>query len=311
MMIYLSIIIVNFNTKEYLKYCLNSISEFTSDLNYEIIVVDNASSDGSVEMLNDEFKKIKKIYNQTNVGFASANNQAIKIAEGELILLLNSDTRILDNAIGKTMDFMNENPNASIVGCKLLNPDGTLQPSCRSFPTLWNLFTESTFLYKLFSKNKLFGKYYMSYFDHNSILQVDVVMGAFMMIRREVFKKIGYFDEAYFMYTEETDLCFRAKAHNYKIYFSPTAEIIHYGGGSNDNNQQYFLNMHYSQLQFIRSNFHGINKFLGIILKQLGIVIRIPVYLILSIFTFNRTLLFKSFYYFQALYKKPISLTVK
>ncbi len=284
--------------------------QFKGELKIEIIVVDNGSKDGSIEMVHSEFPDTIIIANNLNLGFAAANNQGIKCSRGQFVLLLNSDTKILDNAMDKTITFMKKNPDASIVGCKLLNPDGTLQPSCRSFPSIWNIFTESTFLYKIFPKNKLLGKYYMCYFEHNSILQVDVVMGAFMMIRREVFENIGYFDEAYFMYTEETELCFRAKARSYNVYFLPTSQIIHYGGGSKNNEQKYYLNMHHSQLQFIRSNFYGFNKLLGIILKLLGITIRIPVYLFLSLVTFNRKHLLKSFYYFQVLIKKPINPTL-
>ncbi|MGI0009981.1 MAG: glycosyltransferase family 2 protein, partial [Nitrosopumilaceae archaeon] len=194
----LSIIIINYNTRDLLRACLKSVFQKTQDLDFEMIVVDNASVDGSLEMVEQEFPQVKKICNAENRGFAAANNQAIKQANSEYILLLNSDTEVLDGAINKTIEFMKQRPETSIVGCKLLNPDGTLQPSCRSFPSVWNLFTESFFLYKAFKRTKLFGKYYMSFFDHTSIREVDVVMGAFMLIRREVIDAIGLFDEDYF-----------------------------------------------------------------------------------------------------------------
>jgi hypothetical protein len=299
----LSIIIVSYNTRNLLQECLRSIFQETKGLEFEVIVVDNASTDGSREMLEQEFPQVKRIYNSENKGFAAANNQGITKADGEYVLLLNSDTKILDGAVFKTVEFMKQRPEANIVGCKLLNADGTLQPSCRSFPSVWNLFSESLFLYKLFKRTQLFGKYHMSYFDYDSIHEVDVVMGAFMMIRREVFEKVGLFDESYFMYTEETEFCYRAKKQGYKVLFTPLACVFHYGGGSIRNEQSYFEQIHQSQLQFIRANFHGLQKHAGVFLKQLGIAIRVPAYFLLGLLTLNPGLLQKSRFYSSVLVK--------
>jgi len=206
-----SIILVNHNTREILRKCLKSIGKQTKGIAYEIILVDNNSTDGSAEMVQGEFPAVQLIRNSENRGFAAANNQGISRACGDYTLLLNSDTEVLDGAIQRTLEFMERHPEAGVVGCKLLNRDGTLQPSCRSFPSVLNLFTESFFLYIIFKRSNLFGKYHMTFFNHESIREVDVVKGAYMMIRKEVFDRVGLFDESYFMYAEEMDFCYRAK----------------------------------------------------------------------------------------------------
>lgn len=299
----LSIIVVNYNTVELLRGCLNSIVEETRDVTYEIIVVDNASTDGSRAMLEKEFPQVVKIYNPDNKGFAAANNQGIKECRGDYILLLNSDTIILDRAIQKTLAFMKRNLEAGIVGCKLLNNDKTLQPSCMSFPSLWNLFSEAFFLYILFRRTEPFGSYYLSYFDYDQIRSVDVVKGAFMMVRREIFDTIGLLDESYFMYTEETDFCYRAKQHGYQVFFIPTAEIIHLGGRSVENTRWYIEQLHHSQFQFIRSHFKGVRKWMGMFIKELGILLRIPVYFLTGIFTLDARYLKKALFYSAVFWK--------
>jgi len=286
-MVDVSVIIVNYNTRALLHECLASVVAETKDVQYEIIVVDNASTDGSRELLEREFPHVRRIFNEDNKGFAAANNQAIKIAQGRYVLLLNSDTRVLDGAIQKTMAFMEDHAEASVVGCKLLNADGSLQRSCMSFPSAWNLFSDSFFLYLVFPRTQLFGNYYMTWFDYDSMRSVDVVKGAFMMFRRVVFDTIGSFDEAYFMYTEETDLCYRVKAAGFQVIFYPSASIIHYGGGSVVNTDRFFEQFHTTMLYFIRKNFTGANKSASVFLKVAGIAIRVPVYAMAGLLTFN------------------------
>ena len=293
-MLDLSVIVVNYNTSTFLRDCLQSVFEQTRGLDYEVIVVDNASWDGSRELLQREFPKVRTIFNSENKGFAAANNQAIRVAQGRYVLLLNSDTRVLDGAIQKTFHFMEEHAEASIVGCKLLNSDGTLQPSCMSFPTVWNLFSEAFFLYILFRRTRLFGAYHMTYFDYDTVRPVDIVKGAFMMLRREVSEGVGLFDEAYFMYTEETDLCYRAKQKGFQAFFFPFARIIHFGGGSIDNKLQFFEQFHRTQIYFIKKNFTGLRKYLGVFLKEVGIAVRVPAYFLAGLLTWNPQLLRKS-----------------
>ena len=189
---------------------------------------------------------------------------------------------------------MYQRPEAAIVGCKLLNPDGTLQPSCRGFPSVWNLFAESLFLHLLFANTRLFGHYHMSFFDHGEVRDVDIIKGAFMMIRREVFETIGVFDESYFMYTEEVDFCYRAHRHGYRTSFFPSAAIIHYGGGSTESLETFSEQLHLTQLQFIKKHFRGIRRLAGIFLKVTGIATRVVVYFVMGMFTLRSGLLQKS-----------------
>ena len=300
-MLDLSVIVVNYNTNTFLRDCLQSVFEQTEGIDYELIVVDNASSDGSRELLQNEFPQVRTIFNSENKGFAAANNQAIRVAQGRYVLLLNSDTRVLDGAVQKTFHFMEDHKEASIVGCRLLNADGTLQPSCMSFPTVWNLFSEAFFFYILFRRTKLFGAYHMTYFDYDTVRPVDIVKGAFMMFRREVFENVGLFDESYFMYTEETDLCYRAKQKGYQTFFFPLARIIHFGGGSIDSKRQFFEQFHRTQIYFIKKNFTGLRKYLGLFFKEAGIAVRVPAYFLVGSLTWNSELLRKSFDYLVVL----------
>lgn len=227
-MIDLSISIINWNTKDYLKRCLQSIEENIKNISYEVIAVDNNSSDGSIDMIRNDFPKIKLVENKTNLGFSRANNQAIKKATGRYILLLNPDTLVLDKAIPKMIDFMEQHSNAGIIGCKLLNEDGSVQMSCRSFPTLNSLFYTFTGLDTKFPKSPILSNHIMSYWNHNEIREVDWVSGACLMIRRAVVKQIGLLDEEFFMYCEDLDYCRRTKQKGWGIYYLPEAQIMHY-----------------------------------------------------------------------------------
>ncbi len=283
----LSIIIVNYNTEALLRGCLSSIAATAGDLDYEVIVVDNASWDGSPDMVSRDFPEVRLIRNSTNRGFGAANNQGISVARGEDILLLNSDTEVLPGALQRSLLFLRERPEASIVGCKLLNTDGSVQRSVLGFPSPWNLFCEASFLYIPFARTRLFGGYYMSYFGYDKPARVDMVAGAFMLIRRQVFDRIGLFDESYFMYTEETDLCWRARQSGFAAYFTPSAEIVHYGGGSVESTERFLRQLHVTQAHFIRRNFHGIQKLTGLALKFAGVAVRVPVYFVVGVLTAN------------------------
>ena len=213
----LSIIIVNYNTEDLLKNCLNSIK-----LACEIIIVDNGSTDGSVEEIKN--LKLKIILNKTNLGFAKANNQGIKIAQGEYILLLNSDTVVKKGALGAMIKFLDDNPESAVVGPKLLNKDGTSQPSAGRFPSL------SVVTVMLFREH--FGGSRFVRASYDKIREVDWVMGAALMVKKNVFKKTGLLDENIFMYMEEVEWCCRIKKAGFKVYFYPQAEIFHLGQGS-------------------------------------------------------------------------------
>ncbi len=233
MNIELSIIIVNYNVKEFLLNLLSSIKKSLQNISSEIIIVDNASDDGSVELLKDKYPEIKLIVNNSNIGFGSANNQALEIAKGKFLLLINPDTIVKEETFTSMINFFNSHPDAGIAGCKVLNPDGTLQLSCRrGFPGPWTSFTKVMGLSKLFPQSKLFAKYNLTYLDENQTYEVDAVSGAFMMIRREVYDKIGGFDKQFFMYGEDLDLCYRTQKAGFKVFYVHTTEIIHYKGES-------------------------------------------------------------------------------
>lgn len=228
----LSIIIVNWNTKDILSDCLRSIYKETKDIKFETIVIDNNSSDNSVGMIKQNFPQVLLIENKDNKGFAAANNQGINIAKGKYLLLLNSDTIILDNALKKAYEFATSNQNADVIGCKILNKDRTLQPSCSMFPSLLNRFLMLTYLYKIFPKSKFFGRAQMTWFNYDRKIEVDVISGCFMVINRKAIDRVGPMDEDFFMYSEEVDWCWRFKKSGYKIVFTPEAQIIHLGGAS-------------------------------------------------------------------------------
>lgn len=229
----LSIVIVNWNARDYLKKCVASIYKDATNPSFEIIVVDNASSDGSTEMLRNEFPGVILIENKNNLGFGAANNKALKKCASEFVLMLNPDTEVLDGAFAAMVSFMRQNEKAGAVGAKLLNTDGTIQLTCaRNFPTLITEFFWLTTLVRRFPKSRVVGKYLMSYWDHKDRREVDCLSGACIMARLEVLKRLNYFDEDYFMYGEDVDLCYCFKKAGWQVWYLPEAEIIHYGGAS-------------------------------------------------------------------------------
>jgi hypothetical protein len=229
-MIDVSIIIVAWNVRKLLYDCLKSVYDQTEGIDFEVIYVDNASEDGSVDMVKREFPEVRIIENERNEGFIKANNQAIGIAEGRYVLLLNSDTVVLDNAITKTVKFADEHPQAAVVGCRVLNPDHTLQRTCFMYPSILNLFLAATYLDRVFPKSKFFGREYMTWWDFNDIREVQTVAGCYSLIRMEAIRQVGLMDELYFVYGDDPDWCYRFRKSGWKIMFTPDAQIIHYGG---------------------------------------------------------------------------------
>ncbi len=300
----LSIIIVSYNTREHLQSCLRSILETSEGFSYEIVVIDNNSRDGSADLVGQEFRSVRLIRNSTNNGFAAANNQGFAIATGEYLLLLNPDTIVRRDSLRNTLDFMKRHPEASIVGCRLLNEDGTIQRSCRSFPSVLNLFFEASFLYKLFPKNSLIGKYYLGWFTYDKVKEVDVVLGAFMMIRRSVFERIGNFDEKFFMFTEETDFCIRAKRAGLRTFFYPGAEVVHLGGQSaGQESQRMYRDIYRTQLYLFRKHFSHFEYVLMALLRAAGVAVRVLVYAMFGVFARKPAYLQKSRFYFGILFR--------
>lgn len=253
----ISIVIVNYNVKHFLEQCLMAIRRAAHNIPIEIIVIDNASVDGSVAMIKKKFPDVLLIENHKNLGFAKANNQGLKIAKGRYILILNPDTLIQEDTLLVLKKFLDENQNASAVGCKLINPDGSFQISSRrSIPTPWVAFTKVSGLSRIFPKSRIFGKYNLTYLSPDLEAEVDVLSGSLMMLRKEILQKIGYFDEDYFMYGEDIDLCYRIKKSDGKIYYTPRTKAIHYKGESAKKSEfSYITNFYSSMLIFINKHF--------------------------------------------------------
>ena len=227
----LSIIIVNWNTCEMLRDCLASVFATIGKLRCEILVVDNASNDGSQGMVAREFPAVKLIENAENMGFAAANNQALKIAKGTYSLLLNSDTVVHGDVIERSVVYLDTHWDVGVMGCRVLNTDGSLQPTCSQFPTLPNLLLLTSGLSKL--KWPLFlDRYQMHLWDRRDERDVDVVTGCYMLVRVKAIEGVGLLDENFFFFGEETDWCRRFKNAGWKLRFAPVGEITHHGGGS-------------------------------------------------------------------------------
>ncbi len=270
----LSIIIVNYNVKEFLQNLLTSIQKSSLNVTKEIIVVDNASDDGSVEIIQEKFPDVKLIANKVNVGFGNANNIGLKLASGKFILLINPDAIVQEDTFQKLIEFFNSTPDAGIAGCKVLNSDGSLQLACRrGFPGPWTSFTKVTGLSKLFPNNRLFARYNLTYLDENKTYEVDAISGAFMMMRREVYEKIGGFDPEFFMYGEDLDLCYRTQKAGFKVYYVHTTQIIHYKGESTKRSNLDETKVFYDAMHlFVKKHFSS--SFLVQIILRFAIVLR-------------------------------------
>lgn len=244
----LSIVIVSWNVADFLKKCLESIYKNQGDLKLEVIVVDNGSKDNTINMIKKYFPQVILIANDKNLGFAAGNNKGILKSRGEYILALNPDTEILRDALPMMIRFMARKSNVGICGCRHRNPDFTLQPSVRQFPTASALFFIGIKLAKIFPNIPPVWHYLQRGLDYKLAQPVDQVAGSCFLIRRQMINEIGLFDENFFIWFEEVDLCQRAKAAGWQVWYIPDAEIIHYGGQSFK--QQLVLK---SQRDFFRS----------------------------------------------------------
>lgn len=234
----LSVVIVNWNVKEILSKCLESIFFYSKDINYEVILVDNHSSDGSVEHLKQKFRneinigRLKLIANDFNAGFAKANNQGFKLAKGEFILFMNPDMELKENSFKKMLDYLKTKPEAGIVTGRLLYGDKTVQPNVKSFPTLCSQILILLKMHHFFSWLPCLKKYLMKDFKYTNEQEVDMVMGAFIFTKKKVMEEINAWDEDYWLWWEDVEMCRVVKDKGYKIIFTPITEIIHYEGKS-------------------------------------------------------------------------------
>ncbi|MCL2435346.1 MAG: glycosyltransferase family 2 protein [Lentimicrobiaceae bacterium] len=272
----LTIIIVNYNVKHFLVQCLQSVQKAIAGIKVEVFVVDNASSDGSVEMLKEKFPWINLIANTENVGFSCANNQAIKLAKGEFVLLLNPDTLVEEDAFVKCVDFMKQTPDAGALGVKMINGNGEFLPeSKRALPIPSVAFYKIFGLAKLFPRSKKFGSYHLTYLDNNKTQSVEVLSGAFMFIRKKVLDDIGLLDETFFMYGEDIDLSYRIIKAGYKNYYLPDSQIIHYKGESTKKGTINYVVVFYKAMQiFAKKHFTNKKSFLLTWILNLAIWLR-------------------------------------
>lgn len=292
----LSIIIADTNEWHFLQPCLRSVFAHMKELEFEVIVVDNASNDGSKEKLASEFPQVRVIRNEYNMGFAGANNVGIRESSARYVLLLNPDTIVPEGAIKETIKFMESKPKAGVVGCKLKYPDGRFQATTYSFPTVWNMFSEATFLYKLFPKTKLFGGYHLTYLDYKTDVQVDWLIGAYFLMRREVIDAIGILDDKIYMYADDIDYCYRTKQAGFEVWYTPRAEVVHYYGGINGVNKRVVIWIHRSQILIYQKLFSKTKRFMLVAMKYFGLTLRTLVYFIGGIGTANTMLLKKSWH---------------
>ncbi len=245
----LSVIIVNYNVKYFLEQCLHSVIKAIEHIEAEVFVVDNNSVDGSCLMVSEKFPSVILIENKINTGFAVANNQAIKLSKGEYVLLLNPDTMVEEDTFTKVIGFMDEHPDAGGLGVKMIDGKGTFLPeSKRGFPSPMVAFYKIFGLSRLFPKSKRFNHYHLGYLDKNQVHEIEVLAGAFMLMRRQTLDKVGLLDEDYFMYGEDIDLSYRIIKGGYKNYYYPHTAIIHYKGESTKKGSVNYVKMFYNAM---------------------------------------------------------------
>jgi GT2 family glycosyltransferase len=223
----ISVVIVGWNAKHYLELCLESLAKAPPRRSMEVLVVDNASADDSVEMIEKEFPWVKLIKSSENLGFAKGNNVAIRQCQGRYVALINPDVIVFPGCLDALADFLDENPKVGNVGPRVLNPDMSMQSTCRRFPTLWNNFCSASGLSSRFKNSPFFAGEHMFYFPHDRTLSVDVIVGCFSMIRREALDSVGLLDEGLFMYGDDVDWCRRARNAGWQVVFYPGGQAIH------------------------------------------------------------------------------------
>ena len=248
----LAVIIVNWNTRDLLADCLQSVSEAIRSLRLSdsaVVVVDNASTDGSPHMVREGFPWVRLIENRQNAGFARANNQAVASSDSRYVLLLNSDTRVQSDSLERLVAFMEEHPHAGASGPRLLNSDGTVQPSCYPMLTPWREFWHLVLLEGLVHK----ATYSSAFWNRAEPQSVEVIKGACLLLRRAALDEVGLLDESYFMYTEEVDLCYRLAQADWQLWWVPAAKVIHYGeASSRQTAQSMYVQLYRSKIQFYR-----------------------------------------------------------
>jgi hypothetical protein len=266
----LSIIILSYNTKDFLSDCLRSLEKVRRELSFEVIVPDNGSVDGSVEMVKSDYSWVKKVIEiDNNLGFAAGNNKAKDYCTGKYVLFLNSDTVVHKNTLKETVSYLDKHSRVGAVTCKILLPNGELDKDARrSFITPWIGLTHLYLkLDKLFPKSRLFGRYWYGYLTADTVHEVDVIQGAFFLTRKKVLDKVGWFDEDYFLDGEDIDLCWRIKDANWKIVYYPKVSILHIKGASKGKNKWTMNNVPFAEK--LKYRMAGVNSMELFVKKRL------------------------------------------
>tara|TARA_Y100000813_G_scaffold90080_1_gene64063 strand:+ start:446 stop:1312 length:867 start_codon:yes stop_codon:yes gene_type:complete len=253
----LTVIIVNYNVKNILRNCLLSVQKAAHSIDTEIIVVDNASSDGSVEMLKAEFKELKLITNTQNLGFSKANNKGIAQAQGKYILLLNPDTLVYENTFEDCLNFITQTNNCGGIGVKMLDGNNQfLKESKRGFPTPWVSLCRLSFLSKLFPNYALFNGYYLGHLSKDENHQIDVLSGAFIWFKKSIIDEVGGLDEDYFMYGEDIDFSYRIRQAGYHNYYLGKVAILHFKGESTDKYSFKYIERFYGAMKIFSKKYY-------------------------------------------------------
>ena len=272
----LSVIIVNYNVKYFLEQCLISVFKSLKGIDGEVFVVDNASADGSCQMVKQRFPRVLLVENKENYGFSYANNQALRLAKGEFVLLLNPDTVVEEHTFSRCITFMRQHPDAGSMSVKMIDGKGKFLPeSKRAMPSPMVSFYKIFGLSRLFPRSRIFARYHLGHLDEDETNEIEILPGAFMFIRREALDKAGLLDEAFFMYGEDIDLSYRIMNSGYKNYYYPDTTIIHYKGESTKKGSiNYVLVFYKAMMIFARKHFSKKNASLYIFLIYIAIYFR-------------------------------------
>ena len=264
----LSCIIVNYQQSESLKGCLNSIYQTIQEIDFEVIIIDNSEEDLGLQSLKENYPKVQIVYNPTNVGFSKANNQAAKIARGKFLFILNPDTILKEQAINSMFRHIRSNLEIGVLGPKVLNPDGSLQYSCRRYPTLWTgLFNRYSIFSRLFPQNRLTTRYLMLDFEHNETSPVDWLSGCCLMIPKSVFEAVNGFDENYFLFNEDIDLCRMLNQSGKKVIYFPEAKVIHKVSTSNSKTTSRVIIQRHLGMMYYFKKYHSKNLLIRVIVN--------------------------------------------
>jgi GT2 family glycosyltransferase len=276
---------------------------------YEVILIDNGSSVGNISEVIKEYDFVRLIQNKSNAGFSKANNQGFEIAKGEYYLVLNNDTVFIEDKLKDLIDFSVSHDDKVFIGCKLLNEDRSHQISIVDFDSISNLFGENYFLYKLFPNNRRFNKYFMNQYCEGTPIEVDVVKGAFILGHSKIFEELKGFDERYFFYAEETELCYRLKKSGGKIFYYPEFSIIHIGGATTDLNWWFkFKNQSVAKIQFFQKHFSPSKRAVALFIHYTGLLVRVPIYFLMGTISMHKGWIKKSYYYLKTIFIYPKNL---